>query len=175
MPITSRACKISRIAAASVASPSTTSITRRPGSGLVLGISTMRAVGKTARICWKAARGSLTEIASRAMRARVRWPASNITSTAVTNSVATTAIGTAPRPHAMPMPIITNITAASRGSLMPERKRMNAPSPTSPNARAMLSPMTATISAPATAISVCACADSRAGGSALGISRRHQR
>ena len=35
--------------------------------------------------------------------------------------------------------------------------------------------MTATISAPATAIRVCACADSRAGGSAFGTNRRHQR
>ena len=51
---------------------------------------------------------------------------------------------------------MTNMTAASRGSLRPERKRMNEPRPTSPNARATWSPMTTTINAPAAAISVCA-------------------
>ena len=59
-----------------------------------------------------------------------------------------------PSPHAMPMPTTTSSTAASRGSLIPERNRMNAPRPTSPNARAMLSPMTTTKSAPAAAMSV---------------------
>ena len=75
----------------------------------------------------------------------------------------------------MPRPIITNITAASRVSLMPERKRMKPPRPTSPNARAVLWPMTTTMSAPAIAISVCAWAISRAGGSAFGNRRRQGR
>ena len=95
----------------------------------------------------------------RTSRSRARRPRSNRASTAPANSVATTAIGTAPRPQAIPRPIITNITAASRVSLMPERKRMNPPSPTSPNARAVLWPMTTTMSAPAIAISVWAWAD----------------
>ena len=75
----------------------------------------------------------------------------------------------------MPIPIITNMTAASRVSLMPERKRMNPPRPTRPNARAVLCPITTTISAPAIAIRVCAWAVSRAGGSMFGRKRRQSR
>jgi hypothetical protein len=71
------------------------------------------------------------------------------------------------------MPIITNITAASRVSLIPERKRMKPPRPTRPKARAVLWPITTTMSAPAIAIRVCAWATSRAGGSAF-VSRRRQ-
>lgn len=44
----------------------------------------------------------------------------------------------------MPTPIMLNITAASRVSLMPERNRMSPPRPTRPKARATLSPMIAT-------------------------------
>ena len=80
------------------------------------------------------------------------------------NTVAPTAMSGSPRPHAMPMPIMTNMIAASRGSPMPERKRMNAPRPTRPKARARLSPMTTTMSAPAAAISVWVCAPCSDGG-----------
>ena len=119
--------------------------------------------------------GSLAWTVTFVSRSRARRPRSKIASTTLANNVATTAIGTAPSPHAIPIPIITNMTAASRVSLIPERKRMKPPRPTSPNARAVLCPMTTTISAPAIAISVCACAVSRAGGSVLGSRRRHSR
>ena len=91
------------------------------------------------------------------------------------NTVAPTAISGRPSPHDMPMPIMTNMIAASRGSPMPERNRMNAPRPTRPNARAMLSPMTTTISAPAAAISVWVWAPCSDGGDVNGMKRRQNR
>ena len=63
---------------------------------------------------------------------RARRPRSKIASTTLAKTVATSAIGIAPSPHAIPMPIIPNITAASRVSLIPERNRMKPPRPTSP-------------------------------------------
>ena len=139
------------------------------------GSSRTRAPGNARWMRSQAAPGSVALIETFVMRRRARRPASKIVSTTLANRVATIASGTAPTPQAMPMPIITNITAASRVSLMPDRKRMKPPSPTRPKARAALFPMTTTISAPAMAISVCACAVSREGGRVLGSKRRHSR
>ncbi len=105
---------------------------------------------------WRGSATSEKRMRRRPSLRRWRSATSRAASRTKPNAVAVSATGIAPMPHAMPMPIMRNMTPASRGSLMPERKRMKPPRPTSANASATLLPMTAVMRPPETAMSTCA-------------------
>ncbi len=158
---------------ASSSSPAAIAKEARPAPSS-LRTSTVRAWGKAARTASRTAAGSgaTTEMVS--VRRRGGAKRSKSASTADTKSVPTAAVPIRPRPQAMPTPIITKRMATSRGSLTPARKRMKVPRPTRPKARARLSPITTTSSAPATAMMDWVCAVSVCRRGARWPTRRRQ-